>query len=1045
MTFQSKLNRSLQSNRDRVAIEYGDRKITYAALQAEANTVTAYLLERKTPKEAVIGISGLERSDIIAAMIGVINAGCVFVLLDEAWPENRLNLLLKELNLNGLITSAQHKLPEKVTSLCNEIMLWQQVQEHQLAGKAVTQALTYSEDDSLYIYFTSGSTGKPKGIVGRNGSLLHFLNWELEAFNIKPDFRVSQFISPYFDAFLRDVFVPLFAGATLCIPPSEQDFYTPEKLIPWIHDQRITIIHCVPSIFRVFNHAALLTQTHFPVLKYVLLSGEKIAPAELGRWYDIFNDRIQLVNLYGATETTLIRSCYLIRPEDAATARIPIGFPIADTELAVLGEDLTPCNVLVQGDLYILSDYFTKGYLNDASLTQQKFVPIDTGNGPRMSFKTGDKARMLANGVIELMGREDRMVKIRGIRIELDEIEYVLAKLPFLKNGIVVKQEDEKGNESLVAFVVKAEDSEEIPDMETAVISHLREFLPAYMVPSSVVRLTALPLLASGKIDYKSLEKEPGSRQLTVPANKTEAGLLAIWKEILGDKPISVDDSFHKIGGNSLSIMKLIGRIYKEYNVRITLGDLFKNLTIQKQAVLISKSNKHHAYVIQKAAVKPFYQVSQAQERMYYNQQLNKESVAYNLPMAMEINGDIDKTKLEQVFQQLINRHEAFRTQFLMNNGEVVQEVRENVDFKMELIHIDSAALLYKTIAEFNRPFELDKAPLIRCAIISNSEDKNILAVHMHHIICDGISQGKLFAELLALYNDAELKPLNWQYKDYAEWEYAFRQSEEFLSLREFWLGNFEGTLPVLELPTANMDTTAISDHGSTTAFEIEKEKLELLLALVDHEEITLFAVLFALNYLFLWQITGQDDLVIGTVASGRMQHELEDVVGMFVKTLPVRYKLDADITFKEMLAAINQLLIQANSKQWYDLTNIIAELNQLKKVPVANLFDAMFVYQDVEEGIRGEGDALFTRLPQENSAAKYPLTLFAVDNGHSIGFKLEYLTAYFSAGDIDLLISQLKLLAEKVAQQPGARISEIFGSTEKSAQVLDEDISFNF
>lgn len=1044
MTFQSELNKSIQANSDRVAIEYGDQKITYAVLQLRAAAVTNYLLHRGTPKEAVIGITGLQRPDVIAAMIGVINAGCVFVMLDDTWPEQRLDLLLKELNLYCLITNNTTALPEGAASLCAEVISWQQVQKHTIADNVVLQQPVYEEDDSLYIYFTSGSTGTPKGIIGRNGSLLHFLKWELEAFAINQATRVSQFISPYFDAFLRDVFIPLFAGGTLCIPPSEEDFFTPEKLVPWIHEQAITLIHCVPSVFRVFNNNTLLTATHFPALKYVLLSGEKIAPAELSNWFGIFGSRIQLVNLYGATETTLIRSCYLIQPEDAAAARIPIGFPIADTELLVLGQDLKPCNTLVQGDLYILSDYFTKGYLNDAPLTQQKFAHIETSNGSRMSFKTGDKARVLVNGVIELMGREDRMVKIRGVRIELDEIEYVLAKLPLLKNGIVVKREDEKGNESLAAFVVKADAADPTSDLETVVQTHLKEYLPSYMIPANIISLAALPLLASGKIDYKLLEKETGAREIVAPANTIEAGLLEIWKEILGDKPISADDSFHKIGGNSLSMMKLIGRIYKQYNVRITLGDLFKNLTIQKQAAFIGRSSKDKLYVIAKVPVKPFYQVSQAQERMYYNQQLNKDSVAYNLPMALEIKGEIDQVKLEGAFRQLIDRHEALRTEFKLEDGELLQVVKENVDFSMESI-LNGSNDLYKTIADFNRPFNLDQAPLIRCGIISEATGKSILVINTHHIICDGISQGRLFAELLSLYNGEELKPLNRQYKDYAEWEYGFRQTDEFLSLREFWLGNFDGTLPVLELPTTKIDIDSIAYHGATVPFEIEKEKLQLLLACLSSEEITVFAGLFALNYLFMWQITGQDDIVIGTASSGRMQHELEDVVGMFVKTLPIRYKLNVDLTFKEMLIEINKLLIQANSKQWYDLTNIMSELNAEKKVPVESLFDVMFVYQDVEDGIRGEGDALFTRLPQENSEAKYPLTLIAVDNGHSFGFKLEYLAGYFSAGDIDLLITQFITLVEKVAQKPEAGISEIFGSAEKSAHMMDEDISFNF
>ncbi|HEX8528527.1 MAG TPA: non-ribosomal peptide synthetase, partial [Cytophagales bacterium] len=561
MTIQRELLKSLALNGDKTAIEYGQKRISYASLRAASGKITRFLLGRKLEPETIVGVNLRNRADLISTVIGIINARCVFVLLDETLPPARQWAVASQLNLQYVITSRdvpQFPFAGQGTPYLLEDLLAE-------AGALTQEAQlpAFGEDDSLYVYFTSGSTGTPKGIVGRNGSLLQFARWETGAFGINGNTRVSQLISPFFDAFLRDVFVPLLAGGTLCIPPADEDFFTPEKLIPWIEASGVHLIHCVPSLFRVFNNGTL-TPNHFAHLRYVLLSGEKIIPSELTQWYEQVGDRVQLVNLYGPTEATMIRSCYLIRPEDAKAARIPIGFPISDTELVILNADGKPCRTLETGDLYIASAYLTKGYLHNQALTAEKFVKLEAGT-PRekTAFRTGDKARRLADGRVDLLGREDRQVKVRGIRVELDEIENVMGQSPLVKNAVVIAHRDETGMQTLSAFVVKGDSPPEGGDWHAALEGYLKEQLPAYMIPANLVAVSSYPLLKNGKINYQELLGQLVLTALTAPANPTEARILAIWKEILGDKPISTEDSFHRIGGNSLSIMRLIGRLYK--------------------------------------------------------------------------------------------------------------------------------------------------------------------------------------------------------------------------------------------------------------------------------------------------------------------------------------------------------------------------------------------------------------------------------------------------------------------------------------------------
>ncbi len=574
---QNQLRNSFATNAGKVAIEQGDQKVLYAELLQKANSITALLVKQQLPKGTFIGISLVNRTDIIAAIIGVMNAGHVFVPIDGTQPQTRLDAIVNDICLEYLISTIAVQPANKFGAVANVYLF------DDIAANAAQSniEIDFDGDDSIYVYFTSGTTGKPKGIIGKNSSLQHFINWEINEFDITNQDRFSQFISPYFDAFLRDIFVPLLAGGTICIPPASESFFSPENVGKWIEDSNITMIHCVPSVFRSINTTDVNTNS-FSNLRYVLLSGERIIPEELTHWFNILNNRIQLVNLYGASETTMIRSFHRIQAEDIKQKRIPVGRPIADSELLILRDDLKPCGALITGEIYIVSDYLTKGYLNDPELNNKKFVKLTLPRGEVIAFKTGDKARMLASGVIDLIGREDRQIKLRGIRIELDEVEALLRQSNLLKDVIVIAATEENQDQSLVAFVIKNEAGLQGDQLLSALEEYNQKHVPFYMAPSRVVVLDAFPLLSNGKINYKQLADYKAEEVLVLPQNDIENRLLIIWKELLGDKVISTDAAFNTQGGSSLTIMRLIAKIYKEFDVRIALTDLFKNMTIQK-------------------------------------------------------------------------------------------------------------------------------------------------------------------------------------------------------------------------------------------------------------------------------------------------------------------------------------------------------------------------------------------------------------------------------------------------------------------------------
>jgi amino acid adenylation domain-containing protein len=1044
MVLQNELARSLKANSTRTAIECGNRSVSYAQLREMSDQVTEFLRRRGLEKETIVGVFLQDRPLLIAAMIGIMNARCTFVPIDGTFPPGRLEAIGRALGLQHLITSRE--LPDLAPALGNAALNRYCVEdllaEEAPAGRPANPPPAYEPDDSLYIYFTSGSTGTPKGVIGRNCSLLQFARWEIDAFHVGPDSRVSQLISPYFDAFLRDVFVPLLAGGTLCVPPA-RSVLSSEQLIPWVDASRITLIHCVPSVFRVINRDTL-TPEQFGALRHVLLSGERIVPAELENWYHVFGPRIQLVNLYGATETTMIRACYPIQPEDVHLNRIPIGYPIRDTTLLVTRKDFVPCQPLVTGDLYIVSKYVTKGYLNDPALTQDRFIRLHPGSPQEtIAFKTGDKARMLPDGKIDLIGREDRQVKVRGIRVEPGEIESVLFRSQRVENAFVFKHTEANGNEVLMAFVILKEAFRADPNCREALLAHLKNDLPDYLIPANLAVVAEFPLLPSGKIDSQELLSRLATRAVTAPANETERRLLALWQEILGNAPISTQDNFYGVGGNSLAIMRLLGKIYKEFSVRVPLSAFFANPTICKLAQFIEQSRRDKLFVITPVEARPAYCLTAAQERLYYHYELDKTSTAFNVPMAWQVGHDLEVGRIEAISRRLIERHESLRTEFGFTGGKLGQVVKPAVDFAVEEMDCRDRPA-DEALRAFIRPFDLGKAPLVRCGLITTREHGTLLVLDVHHIVYDGMSQINLLSDFVSLYQGESLPPLTIQPKDFAEWEHGFRTTDVYLGQREFWLKSFEGEIPRLRLPSLHTEAGG-SMPGGVVAFEMDRAVIHSILGQAEGDGLNAFAAWFSLFFVYLSQLTGQEDLVVGTNTTGRMQLELEKLVGMFTKTLPIRRRVDPNARFIDFAREVHAYLIEANSRQLYDLADMLNELNNGRATPVKNLIDVMFVFQNFDDRSLQSNEAGFVAYPIENTVAKFPLSFFARETDATINFWVEYASAYFTKADVQLLIAQFKSVVLGVTANPAAPIREAIGSPAAAPQPVEEAITFHF
>ncbi|MCP5049430.1 MAG: AMP-binding protein, partial [bacterium] len=814
----------------------------------------------------------------------------------------------------------------------------------------------YQGEDKIYIYFTSGSTGKPKAIIGKNISLLHFIQWEIDTLAIDETFNVSQLIAPGFDAFLRDLFVPLLTGGRLCIPFDPDTKLNARELVQWFERSRVTLLHCVPALFRQIepNYANIKC---FRYLRYVLLSGEKINVSDLTVWFDDstpLKDSVKILNLYGPTETTMTKTWHVIESEDLQRPRIPVGKPMRGVGIMVLDDNMNICAPLVTGNIYIRTPYSTCGYYNDAHLTEELFIPNPFGKTPDdVIYNTGDRGRFLPDGLLDLMGRTDRQVKVRGVRIQLEGIESVFKQHPLITDAVVLKKESDTLNQWLCAYISAGENPDpEAPSIIETMQEYLEEMLPVYMVPTQIVAMDVIPRTATGKVDYEALAAfEAEKESYTPPTTQVEQRIHDLWAALFKKEKISVTDSFFSLGGNSLNVITLIARIRKEFDVLIPLADIFNNPTIREQALLIRPETPTDKY----AAIEPvekqeYYSLSSAQKRLYILQQKELTSTVYNMPRMLELAEEPDKQHLEKSFLQLIQRHENLRTSFHVLAGEQVQKIHPRVEFKIEYYDAmdgDSSPSEADIANGFIRPFDLSRAPLLRIGLMKTAHGKTILMTDIHHIMSDDASQALLENDFAALYAGKELEELRLQYKDYCQWQQRLSLDGRLRQQEEFWIKELAGDLTPTVVPADYQRPPVQSFDGDAVNVSIGTDETRKLNQLAKEEGATMYMVLLAVYNVLLSKLSGGDHIIVGTGVAGRRHADLEKIIGMFVNTLPLRNYPGGDKTFIEFLRELKERTLKAFDNQDYLFEDLVEKVVVTPQPDRNPLFDTVFLLQN--------------------------------------------------------------------------------------------------
>ncbi|MCX6582110.1 MAG: amino acid adenylation domain-containing protein [Candidatus Aminicenantes bacterium] len=984
----------------------GQVSLSYRKLNEQSGRLAGLLIEKGVLADDIVGVM-MERSiDLIIGIMGILKSGAAYLPIHPDYPQERIDYMLKDSAAKTLLTAAECVFNFHHSSF-----------------------IIHHSNHLAYIIYTSGSTGKPKGVMVEHRSTVNLLFAMQKEYPFTPADTYLLKTSYLFDVSVTELFGWYMGGGRLAVleKDGEKDPYV---ILAWIERYGVSHINFVPSMFNVFiEHVTGEDKSRLSSLRYLILAGEALLPGYVEK-FNKLGTGISLENIYGPTESTVYSSKYSLSGWNGVGS-IPIGKPLANIKLYILNiyNYLQP--VGVAGELCISGFGLARGYLNRPELTAEKFNRSYRSYKTYICYKTGDLGRWLDDGNIEFLGRIDRQVKIRGFRIELGEIENRLQQHKNIKEAVVILRGD-GADKYLCAYIVPrtfpSPSASELRDYLSAV-------LPDYMVPSFFVTIDSIPLTPNGKIDRGALQvPEAGDMivQYTAPEDMAEKKLVEIWSEVLEieKNSISIAADFFKLGGHSLKATMLLLKIHKAFDVKVSLPEFFRNSTIRGLADYIKKSSKtgeRYAW-IEAVEKKESYALSSAQRRLYILQQMDPLSTAYNMTIPLELGGRLQQEKVEETFKKLIARHESLRTSFFAPNEEVVQKVHTEVDFKVEF---QGEVEEGDKIHHFIRPFDLSCAPLLRVGLLKESEEKHILVVDIHHITGDGISVGVLAGEFMDLYAGKDLAPLRIQYKDYTLWQGSEKERERIKEQEAWWLTEFTGEIPALNLPLDYPRPAMQSFAGCRKVFDIGPGELEALKRSAQEQGVTLYMLLLCIYSIFLYKLSGQQEAVIGTPIANRRHSDLEPIIGMFVNTLALRTYPEGGKTFNEFLKEIKEKTLEAFENQEYPFEDLVEKAAVNRDLSRNPLFDVSFLLQNIEIPVMEIAGLKLKPYAYENNTAKFDLTLEASEmkvpgNEEKLRFTLEYSTRLFKPGTIERFIGYYNEILSAVIRDPGQKISGI-------------------
>lgn len=998
---------------ENIAMVFENKKMTYKELNEKANSLAHELRENGVTNNTIVGIMQDRSFEMIIAILAVLKSGGSYIPIAPDYPNERIEYMLEDSKATILLTTNGNRIKtdKKVIDINLNGPLYKKNKEN-------IKNISKPEDLS-YLIYTSGSTGTPKGVMLKQKNLTNFYHAMKDTIEYLKDGKQHKIISittVSFDIFIFETIMSLTKGLTLYMTNENEQKIT-SQLENLIKQNEIEILQTTPSVMK-FHLDNLENKEDIKSLKYIMLAGEPLHKTLVDKLKEVIPG-VTVYNGYGPSETTIFSSTRDVTNLE----RVTIGRPIANTQIYILNKNkkLMPQGTI--GEIYIAGDGVGKGYMNKKQQTESSFIPnLFAPNG--IMYKVGDLGSFDEFGEITCYGRVDNQIKIRGLRVELPEIEKQMLSAHNVKNTVVVKKEI-NGREVLCAYYIPNG-----PVDENTMKTILQDKLPQYMIPQYFVKLKEMPYTPNGKIDKRALPipntKEKLKEKIEI-RNEIDKELLQIIQKMMNIENISLSDTLIDIGGDSLTAITLITKISSKFDVQLYIKDIMSNKTIKDISDLIRyEQEKGSSKIkIEKVPEQDVYPLSSAQKRMYYNSKMIEENnTVYNVPGAILVDDILDKEKVENAFKKIITRHSALRTVFVLQENTVMQKINNQVDFEIPIYH-NTEREVQKIIDNFSKSFDLEKDLLLRVELHYIDNQKTLLLVESHHAVMDGTSLNNLIIEFEKLYNGEDLKTIPVEYKDYAVWENKFNESEAIKKVENYWVNKFkEAEFSQLNLPYDYKMSASRSYKGSKISNVIDEEQFRKIEKYAEKIGVSPYMLFISAFLILLYKYTGQEEITLGSPIANRDISETERMIGMFVNNIVVKGNINSEETFRDFLNEMKEQILDDLSNQPYPFDMLVKKLGIKADNSRNPLFDVMFTYQNQEENMLNLNNHEAEVIEIDNNVAKFNLSLEIKPKTHTVN--IEYCTDLFKKQTVERLFEHYMNVIDSIVADNNVKIKDI-------------------